>query len=268
MPERAPSPDPLSPYFRQDLDTLAERVTRQGRIHGPGLSVGAGGMLFTDTPDLRRLFRITSGDGAGRYSAVPVVHTVTPVPPPPPPPVSESDPPIPPTPRGADLFTDDLSGLNGPILDSTVYPLVEITGNRSVETNTIVMAWHSANSLSWEFDCGLDDDDYPYPGYGSYDDGDGGATWSHDSTINIGCDTGSGNIIGDVVRYTHVLFVRRGRPTVSTSLEVLEEDKILVATECKEVPDPATFDLYCDGATPVLDFDTFKIRTIVCVACV
>lgn len=111
------------------------------------------------------------------------------------------------------------------------------------------------------------DDEYPGYGYGSYDDGDGGATWSHDATINIGCDTGTGNVIGDVVRYTHVLFVRRGRPTVSTSLEVLEEDKVIVQTACKEWIDPATVELTCVDGVPTLDFTTEKVRVVVCGVC-
>lgn len=117
------------------------------------------------------------------------------------------------------------------------------------------------------------EDDYPYPGYGSYDDGDGGATWQHDSTLNIGCDEATGNIIGDEVRYTTVLFVRRGRPTASISMEVLVEDKILVATECKEVVvDVAvTVDVECvDGvitATPTVTTTTDFVRSVACGVC-
>lgn len=110
------------------------------------------------------------------------------------------------------------------------------------------------------------EEDYPYP-YGSYDDGDGGSTISHDSTINIGCDTGSGNIIGDVVRYTTVGLIRRGRLYLTISMEVLEEDKILVETECKEIIDLATLTLECIAGVPTLDFESDYVRSIVCKPC-
>lgn len=112
------------------------------------------------------------------------------------------------------------------------------------------------------------EDEYPYPGYGSYDDGDGnGSTVSHDATINIGCNATTGNIIGDVVRYTIVALVRRGRLTMSISMEVLEEDKILVETECKRIIDLATLTLTCVDGVPTIDYDDDYVRSIVCKAC-
>lgn len=111
------------------------------------------------------------------------------------------------------------------------------------------------------------EEDYPYPGYGSYDDGDSGATWSSDSTINIGCDVTTGSIIGDVVRYTHVGFVRRGRLTVSTSMEVLEEDKVLVATSCIEVVVPTGTTVECVDGVITYTQETEWIRVIACKAC-
>lgn len=90
---------------------------------------------------------------------------------------------------------------------------------------------------------------------------------SHDATINIGCNATTGNITGDVVRYTIVALVRRGRLTMSISMEVLEEDKILVETECKRIIDLATLTLTCVDGVPTIDYDDDYVRSIVCKAC-
>lgn len=116
------------------------------------------------------------------------------------------------------------------------------------------------------------EEEYDTYGYGSYDDGDGGTTWSHDAIINIGCDTSEGSptlgdIVYDKVRYTVTLIMRNRRPFSSISMEVLEENAVAVATECKEIIDHSTITLTCVDGVPTLDFDTFKMRGIVCVTC-
>lgn len=111
-----------------------------------------------------------------------------------------------------------------------------------------------------------DDEDY-YPEYGSYDDGDGGTSWSHDATINVGCDTGTGNIIGDVVRYTVTLIMRNRRPFASIAIDVLEEDKIIVETECVEVVIPEGTTVECVDGEIVFTKQTDWVRTIVCKGC-
>ncbi|TXH18981.1 MAG: hypothetical protein E6R03_01260 [Hyphomicrobiaceae bacterium] len=107
--------------------------------------------------------------------------------------------------------------------------------------------------------------------YGSYDDGDGGTSWSHEATLNLGCDTTEaseteGKIVYDRVRYTVVLIMRNRRPFASISMEVLEENKVAVDTTCKEF-------LTKDSTVACVDGDivftkvTEKVRVISCVAC-
>lgn len=110
------------------------------------------------------------------------------------------------------------------------------------------------------------EEDYPYP-YGSYDDGDGGASVQHDAILNLGCDADdTGNILYDSVRYTTVGLVRRGRLTLSISMEVLEEDVVAVATECKEVL-LATSTIACVDGDIVFTKNSEKVRVISCKAC-
>lgn len=115
------------------------------------------------------------------------------------------------------------------------------------------------------------EEDYPYP-YGSYDDGDGGASIQHDAILNLGCDAATtGNILYDSVRYTTVGLVRRGRLTLSISMEILEEDAVAVATECVEVvikgDETGDTDVECVDGDIVFTKKTRKIRAVVCKAC-
>lgn len=115
------------------------------------------------------------------------------------------------------------------------------------------------------------EDDYPYP-YGSYDDGDGGASVQHDAILNLGCDAATtGNILYDSVRYTTVGLVRRGRLTLSISMEALDEDVVAVETECVEVvikgDETGDTDVKCVVGDIVFTKKTKKIRAVVCKAC-
>lgn len=122
-------------------------------------------------------------------------------------------------------------------------------------------------------------DDYDTYYNGSYDDGTGGTSWSHDAIISLGCneDVESatvGEIVYDKVRYTVTLIMRNRRPFASISMEVLEEDTIAVPTECKEVLTDVdvSVDVECvDGiitATPTVTKTTELIRVIACGECV
>lgn len=116
-----------------------------------------------------------------------------------------------------------------------------------------------------------DDEDY-YPEYGSYDDGDGGTSWSHDAILNLACDTDSGaptegDIVYDKVRYTVTLIMRNRRPFASIAMEVLEEKAVAVNTVCKEVVIPTGTTAECVDGDIVLTLETEKIRVIDCVAC-
>lgn len=254
MPSAAgPAPDPRDPFFPHQLRTQNERVAESLRIVVPG-GITGGGFHYGEPGQHRRLFRITDSDGEGRYSAVPVIHNVTPVP------ISENDP------RGPDEFVDDsLPSLFGPVLSYQATPLCELNSVPNVAIGKVVQAWPSLTSDSWEFDSGVPIETYPYPYGGSYPGGGGGAVSSWLSMLNISCDPATGNQVGDLVEYTQTIFIRGGRPYVAIAMRIVEEDRILLLTKCDEVVSNVA--VACVNGTLTVTQTKIKIRSVDCGAC-